>query len=215
MEFTEIDMKTWPRAQEFRFFTQMMPNEFSITTELDVTALLRRLKEKGIKFYPAFLWLVTRELIKQPEFRTTIKDNKLGYYDTLCPLFPVFHDDTKTFSSLWLDYTDDFAAFYRDYEDVVAKFGDSKRFLARRDKFMPENTYVISSIPWLNFSHFSVHNLGNKPYFLPTVDSGKYVEKNGRLMMPVSLTCHHAVADGYHFSVFFDGLQKSFDSFEL
>lgn len=215
MAFTEIDMKNWERAQTFRFFGVTNPTEFSVTSELDVTDFVAAVKENGYKFFPAFMWAVTREINKQKELRTTESDGKLGYYDKLCAGFPVFHEETKTITNLWIDCSDDFSEYCREYEDIMEKFGgNTKRFFARRDLPTPPNTFVLSCIPWLNFTHFSTTNISGKPHYLPSVDSGKYVEKNGRLMMPISITVHHAVTDGYHVSVFFEGLQKTFDTFK-
>lgn len=37
---------------------------------------------------------------------------------------------------------------------------------------------------------------------------GKFHEKNGRIFMPLSLTCHHAATDGCHISAFLDSLNE-------
>ena len=34
------------------------------------------------------------------------------------------------------------------------------------------------------------------------------------LMMPLSVTCHHAVTDGYHVNLFLEGLQNDIDNFK-
>ena len=63
------------------------------------------------------------------------------------------------------------------------------------------------------FEHFAVHSYENKPYFFPSVEAGKFEEKDGRLLMPLSLTCHHAATDGWHVSRFLEDLQRDMDSF--
>ena len=39
-------------------------------------------------------------------------------------------------------------------------------------------------------------------------------EKDGRLYLPLSMTCHHAAVDGYHVSRFLEELQAEADAFE-
>ena len=39
-------------------------------------------------------------------------------------------------------------------------------------------------------------------------------EKDGKLVMPLSITCHHATTDGYHIHLFTKQLQKDMNSFE-
>jgi len=51
MIFTPIDFTTWPRAEIFYYFSKMAPTGYSITVNVDVTALRETLKEAG-KFFP-------------------------------------------------------------------------------------------------------------------------------------------------------------------
>jgi chloramphenicol O-acetyltransferase type A len=78
----------------------------------------------------------------------------------------------------------------------------------------PLNAYTVSCVPWIPFEHFAVHSYESKPYYFPSVEAGKFQEENGRLMMPLSITCHHAATDGYHVGVFLEKLQQEADSFE-
>ena len=39
MNFTPIDLQTWPRGQMFNYFSQMAPTGYSMTVQVDVTAL--------------------------------------------------------------------------------------------------------------------------------------------------------------------------------
>lgn len=39
MNFTPIDLRSWPRGQMFSYFSQMAPTGYSITMNMDVTEL--------------------------------------------------------------------------------------------------------------------------------------------------------------------------------
>ena len=45
----------------------------------------------------------------------------------------------------------------------------------------------------------------------PLIDWGKYYEKDGKTLMPVSIQAHHSFVDGLHIGQFVDVLQKYLD----
>ena len=65
----------------------------------------------------------------------------------------------------------------------------------------------------MSFQHFAVHSYGLKDYFFPSVEAGKFVFRDGRCFLPLSLTCHHAATDGYHVAQFLERLQADIDAF--
>lgn len=212
--FSPIDLETWKRGSIFYYFSNMAPTGYSITVDIDVTHMRTIVKKAGLKIFPAYLWLVTKMLNKQQEFKIAYKDGQLGYYNYLTPLYATFHEDDKTFSLMWTEYNEDFTVFYKNYIENEKTYGSNHGILAQSDKLPPENTYTVSCIPWLTFSHFAVHSYENKSYFFPSVESGKFYEKDGKVLMPLSITCHHATTDGWHISSFVEELQEAANKFE-
>lgn len=212
MKFTPIDLQTWPRGQMFYYFSKIAPTGYSLTVDLDVTKMRSTLKESGLKFFPAYLWLVTKTLNRQVEFKVAEQDGQLGYYETLTPLYAAFHEDDKTFSLMWTEFHEDFAVFYQSYLENQKRYGENHGVLAQPER-PPANSYTVSCIPWVTFSHFAVHSYENKPYYFPSVESGKFYEKDGKTWMPLSITCHHATTDGYHVHGFLMELQEAMDGF--
>lgn len=207
MQFIPIDLNAWPRAQMFYYFSQMAPTSYSLTVHVDATPLAR-LKEYGKKFFPTYLWLVTKCLNEQAEFKTAYQGETLGYYDVLTPLYASFHEDDKTFSLMWTEYSDDYEVFHARYCENQARFGANHGILCQPQTPPPANAYTVSCLPWVSFQHFAVHNHDNKPYFFPSVEAGKIMEADGKRLMPLSLTCHHATTDGYHVDQFLQSLQR-------
>lgn len=215
MKFTPIDLQTWPRGQMFYYFSKMAPTGYSLTVNIDITELRQALKEAGLKFFPAYLWLVTKNLNCQTEFKVAEKDGVLGFYDTLTPLYAAFHEDDHTFSLMWTEYTDCFSQFYRSYIENQKNFGDVHGVLCQPQTPPPENAYTVSCLPWVDFTHFAVHSYENKPYYFPSVEAGRFFEQEGRIIMPLSITCHHATTDGYHVKCFLEALQNDIRDFKL
>ena len=77
--FTPIPLNTWPRREIFfTTFLQMAPTGYSLTVSLDVTELYHTVKNAGYKFFPAYLWLVTKNLNEQVEFKCAVQDGTAG-----------------------------------------------------------------------------------------------------------------------------------------
>ena len=58
----------------FWYFSKMAPTGYSITVDVDMTGLRGALKERGFRFFPAYLWLVTKCLNEQTEFKVAQLD---------------------------------------------------------------------------------------------------------------------------------------------
>ena len=207
MTFTPIDLETWPRARMFHYFSRMAPTGYSLTVPVDVTGLRAALKARGLKFFPTYLWLVTKCLSEQPEFTTAVRDGVLGTYDSLTPLYAAFHEDDHTFSLMWTEFDEDLEVFHRRYLEDKALWGFGHGVLCRSG-LPPENAYTVSALPWVSFEHFAVHSYDCKPYYFPSVEAGKIVEEGGREKLPLSLTCHHAATDGWHVQKFLSRLDE-------
>lgn len=213
MVFTPIDFASWPRREVFWYFSNMAPTGYSLSFDVDVSSLRPLLKDRGYRFFPAYLWLVTRNLNRQVEFKVAKKDSVLGFYDTLTPLYASFHSDDHTFSLMYTEFSSSFGEFHERYLENQALYG-SRHGVLSQPGTPPGNAYTVSTLPWVGFSHFAIHSFENKPYFFPSVESGKFVEKNGRIFMPLSLTCHHATTDGWHVSQFISDLENDIRGFE-
>jgi len=208
--FHPIDMQTWPMAQTFYYYTQMAPTTYTLNVTMDVTRLRETLKTKGYKFFPAYLYLITKAVGKQQELRMGVQNGVVGYWDYLTPVYPQFHEDDKTTSLLWTEYDDNFQMFYRSYLEDTRQYGDSHGILSA--KGLPlANAYIVSCIPWFTFNSFSLHNHGIKDYYVPSFEAGSFIEADGKIKMPLSITAHHATTEGYHLKVFLEQLQYDMD----
>lgn len=98
MEFTELDIRNWKRGEVFHYFSKMALTGYSLTVDIDIARMHTVLKKAGYRFFPGYLWLATRNLNRQKEFRIAELDGRIGYFNVLTPLYATFHDDSKTFS---------------------------------------------------------------------------------------------------------------------
>jgi len=218
-QFKPLDINKWERGEVFYYFSKMAPTGYSITVDIDVTKWHSTVKESGCRFFPSYLWLVTKTLKEQKEFKIAVVDGQLGYYNTITPLYATFHDDTKTFSLMWTQFDDDFRAFHEAYVRNQTEHGANHGILSQKGMVPPPNAYTVSCLPWVSFKHFATHSYDNKPYYFPSLEAGRLFTKTDdsgkpRLMMPLSITCHHAATDGWNVSRFLKRLQHDANGFE-
>ena len=72
MGFCRIDYDTWPRRPYFEHYHRDVPCWYSMTADVDITALLPRLRESGLRFYPAIIYGIARMVNADPALRTAM-----------------------------------------------------------------------------------------------------------------------------------------------
>lgn len=206
MRFHIIDRENWNREQYFEHYLKLKCT-FSMTVNVDITTLLKELDQKGIKFYPVFIYLISRVVNNHKEFRTSFNDEgALGYWEEMIPSYTIFHKDDKSFSSIWTNYSSDFRIFYKNYEEDMRWYTNVHGLFTKEN--IPPNVFPISSIPWASFTGFNLNINNDGDFLLPIITCGKYFNGENKVMLPVSMQVHHSVCDGYHASRFIEDLQK-------
>lgn len=206
MEFERIQLDGWARREHFEHYRSQVPCTYSMTTKLDITALV----EAKVRLYPAMLYLLTRAVNRFPEFRMDFdSEGKLGVYGEMHPCYTIFHRDSETFSNLWTEHTEDYQVFCRAYERDLEQFGSNKSMMAKPD--VPANTFPVSMIPWESFDGFNLNLEKGYSYLLPIFTMGRYAENNGRYLLPLSIQVNHAVCDGFHVCRFVSALREMID----
>lgn len=212
--FIPIDTSKWVRKEHFEYYRTQIKCGYSCTVNLDVTKLRAKVKNSNIKFYPTFVYCVSKIINDTKEFRMTIdKNGNPGYFEISNPNLTVFHDDTKTFSDMWTEYYPDFCEFYKNTVKNMEKYKNVHKIKAREHQ--PQNFFCISCVPWLNYTACSTYVPGGDPNLFPIITFGKFTESANKYFMPFTLNISHAAADGYHSAKFFNDLQEFINTIEL
>ncbi len=198
MCFQPIDIKTWARKEFYNHFTTQVVCSYSLTVNLDVTAL------QGEKLYPVMLFLLTQQVNETKEFRTALRPEGVGYYETMHPSYTIFNKKNKNFSVIWTEMQKEYPQFLQQYEADVAQYSTSTALAPKAGK--PANTFDVSMLPWTAFTAFNLNVDNTEPYLLPIFTMGKLNPENNTL--PLAIQVHHAACDGYHVGLFVDGLQE-------
>ena len=204
--FNIINVEKWNRAEVFHHYLAQQTT-FSLTKEIDITLLHVYLKKKEHSFYVGFIYLMTAIANQEIHFRMSFNSQgQLGYWDKLSSLYTIFDKETLQFSTLATEYSPDFGTFKQRYLADLAAFSNTGKLFPQ--KSIPENVINLSMIPWTSFTGFNlnVNNGGN--YLLPIVTAGKFIPRENKLFLPVSLQVHHAVCDGYHAAQFLNRFEE-------
>ncbi len=212
--FKYIDMDKWPRKEHFNYYRTKIVCGYSCTVQLDVTSLLKQVKEKGLRFYPSFVYCVSYIVNSMNEFKMAVdKDGLPGYYDVSHPNMTIFHEDDHTFSDMWTEYYPEFSRFYENTVSNMEKYKNTKGIKVRDNQ--PPNFFCISCVPWLSYTAYNTSVPGGVPNLFPIITFGKYTKKDGHYEMPFTINISHAAADGYHTSMFINSLQELINTIDL
>ena len=208
-EYTPVDLSRWARKEHFAVFQSFAQSTINQTVLIDITALLKHIKEVGWKFYPTMIFLLSKIVNNHSEFRMAIKDNELVVWNDVHPSYTIFHNDTETFSSLWSHYDGDIHHFQKVYSEDVARYGNNLAYWPKDES--RDNVFFVSAIPWVSFTSFNINVADMKNFFAPMFTLGKYYPQDGKILLPVAIQIHHAVCDGFHVARLFNELQAMCD----
>lgn len=205
MGFNVIDLDNWERKDRFNHFYNNAKCTYSITVNIDITNFYNYIKTNNLTFYPAFTWVVSKVINTYDEFKITFDEKgRLGFFDEISPSYSVLNDKTKIMNDLYTAFSGRFIDFYNNMRNDIDKYKEDNNF---KTKFQ-NNFFIVSCLPWFNYTAFNVNNEGSIPFLFPMVTWGKFFVENNKTIMPLTIQIHHAVADGYHCSLFFNDITK-------
>ena len=189
----------WERKPYFDYYYNTIKSKYNVNYHIDITELLSRVKNQSLRFYPTFMYVIMRIVNQNKEFRMSFDENKiLGTWSFVIPSYTIFHNDNKTFSDIWSEYTPVFKDFYNQVVEDENTYKDVKKIRAKENR--PPNFCPISAVPWLSFQSISQDTYSESPLLFPIIRFGKYYKHEDKVLLPFSIFVNHAVADGYHTS---------------
>jgi len=199
----KIDMATYPRRAHFDYFRSLAYPYFGVTVDVDVTELKNACREKNVSFYLAFMHAAALAADGVPQLRQRIRDGEIVEYDS-CPTSHVELLSDETYRYCTLRHTMPAAEYFAAAERARKTCLEGGAFEEDEDA---ESMYFISSLPWLSYTSFTQPTAGGDDSN-PRITWGRYREENGRLVMPLTILVHHALADGLHASKFYKNVDE-------
>jgi len=199
----QIDMQTWHRREHFKVFNAFDYPHFSLCANVDLTAFNPFVKQRGISFTVAIIFVLARAANAIPEFRYRIRAGKVVEHEIVHPSATILMDD-DLFSFCTFDYIANFSEFAAKAAERIAYVKEDPTL---KDGLEQDDLLYMTAIPWVSFTSF-MHPLHLHPVdSVPRFAWGKFFEEGEFLKMPLSVQGHHALMDGLHVGIFFAEVQ--------
>lgn len=204
MKKTPVDMTTYARKAHFDYFRSLAYPYVGVTAEMDITDFRRATKQHGCNFFHSFLWCAAQAANMIPQLRQRQAGDGIVEYDFCMTSHTVARED-ETYVYCDLDANRpylDFLPYAEKVQQAAVAGGDINRTAEEE-----EGLLFISCMTWL--SHTALTLPSPIPADSnPRITWGRFFERDGKTLIPVSLQVNHALADGLHISRFYTFLEQ-------
>ena len=174
-----IDLATWNRKEHFEHFSAFDDPFFGVTVHVDCTRSYEEAKAKGVSFSLLLLHRIITAASKVEEFRYRIEGDAF-------------------------EYDPDELTFIRKAKAEMERLQGTTG-LNKGGTFHP-NAIHYSDVTWRAFTDMKQPTNMRSGDSVPKISTGKYFREGEKLMLPISVTCHHGLMDGYHVAKFIETL---------
>lgn len=183
-------------------FRNSVEPAFCVTFTADITKFKRMVKEEGLSFTMAMVYAVCKCANDIEAFRYRFVDGQVVLYDRIDTAFTYLNKDTGLFKVVNVPMLDGL----QEYCELALKTAaEQKEYFTGS---LGNDVFQCSPMPWVTYTHISHTNLGKKENATPLFDWGKYYEKDGKILIPISVQAHHSFVDGLHIGQFVEQLQR-------
>jgi chloramphenicol O-acetyltransferase type A len=198
-----VDLETWPRRDHFRVFNGWDFPHLNLCAHVDVTAFYPAVKQRGLSFTVATVYMIARAANAIPEFRYRIRGGEVVEHEVVHPATTILTGD-DLFSFCWFDYIEDFSAFAAHAAERITCLRDDPTFKGNLER---DDLLYTTAIPWVSFTNI-MHPLEFPVDSIPRFAWGKFFEEGESLKMPLSVQAHHALVDGLHMGRYYENVQE-------
>ena len=114
-----IDLQTWSRREHFKFFNSFDHPHFGLCANVDLSKFHPYIKQNGISFSIAVVYMITRTANAIPEFRYRIRPGAIIEHELVHPSYTLLIKE-DLFCFCTLEFTENFPVFARDAMDQIA-----------------------------------------------------------------------------------------------
>ena len=210
MEPRLLDLTGDPRRAHFDYFRTMANPYLSVTANCDITPLREKTLREGLPFFLPLLYCAANAANDVPELRRRIRGDTAVEYSQCDSSHTVALPD-GSYCYCRLNCRQSFARFLPYAQAEVER---TKAAPCIDDREDGDSLLFVSSLPWLSFTGLSLP-LPQPADSNPRITFGRFFSQDERVLLPVNLTVHHALADGLHVARFFAGLERRAAEFPL
>lgn len=202
-----VDLETWPRADQFRFFRRYQRPHYAVTSRLDITRLMTLSKPAGVSAYRACLYAIGAGIHGVPELLMRFRGEAVVRHDAV-ELSMTVPTKAGSFNYAYVPYDADFPTFDARCAALIAAAAENPVLDANAGE--RDDLAYMSCLPWLDFT--AINNAMPGPEdCIPRVSWGRFVDHGRRWDMAMTLEVHHALVDGAQVGAYFAEVQAALD----
>lgn len=201
----EVDPRETSRAYAFEMWMKAPMPMVTFFRTLDVTALRRVGRRRGLRFNMLMCWCVGRAASRVSEFRLLPVGGRLMQYDSIA-VNTIVADRRGEVSSCDIPFDDDFAKFNDDYLRLTRLVAETCRNHDETERM------VIGTSALTEYEIDGAVGMYSGVFNNPFLIWGRYRRGLFRTRLTVSFQFHHSQMDGAHAARFLEILQSEIRS---
>jgi chloramphenicol O-acetyltransferase type A len=207
----EIDLKTYPKRNQYTWFSTFSDPTYGFDVDMDVDALVHFSKQHKQSFFILFLYAVLNGINHVDEMRMREVKGHVYQYDVIHPTFTVM-TDAGVYQNAGCPMEADFPAFAKKVRAIL----DSVKSLppnGNLDRFpicLQPDVVFATCLPTLNFSGMRHPTpAGNHDNLsIPRICWGQYhLEGDKKYHVMLNITVSHTLVDGFPLAKAFQNIQ--------
>lgn len=204
--YKEFDIEHWVHREAYDMFTRKPFPHYLLAVNIDVTRLLEYKRREGLSFYLSIIYLMTKALNEQENFRLRVVDGRVVLYDRVEPNFTHKRIDEEMYHIYTARLEGSLPEFVRRTSEAIA--GQTAFYAG--DEPAP-NLIYYSCAPTIECTCITNPGMSDPDDAIPRINWGRYTEREGRMLLNVSITVNHRFVDGFHVGRFVNRVQELID----
>ena len=190
-----LSRETYPRRAHLDYFCTMAQPYAGLTVPVDITDFYQAVGARKVPFFLSFLYCAARAANGVPELRQRLRGEEILEYDH-CPTSHTvaLEDGTYCYCTLRSDLP------FSDYLPHAIQTQEAAKAQRSLDDGGEEDALpllFISTLPWVHYEAL-VQPTPSPADTNPRITWGRFRREGDRVVLPVSLLCHHGLVDGLH-----------------
>jgi chloramphenicol O-acetyltransferase type A len=202
---TPFTVKGWEREEHFHFFKDLTQPFFNVHTEIEITNLYRYCKQNNLSVFLGYLHAATKAIRKTDNFLLRLEGNNVVKYDAV-DISTTILKNNKTVSFVHLPHHNDLKSYC---EAATAIIEDVKQSNSLFYGYNGPDLVHATTLPWFKFNGMEHAHSDDPDDAIPKLAFGRLEMNNDKVILPMSVRVHHALADGYHIHLFIKHLEET------
>lgn len=195
------------RQEHFDFFRAYEMPFYSISFNLEITALKAFAEERRYPVYLSQCYLFARAMSGIEDFRYRVVDDRIVLYDRL-EIAATLPAPNGAFSFAHFEHAPDLETFLRRAESESQRAREKASLKATAEG----NTILFTSLPGVRFTGITHATPCDRTDGRARVAFGRFFEEGDRLMVPVGLGVNHVFIDGAALGRLVEEVQTEYDN---